>query len=91
MAGSCSKDFEYYNITIANRYFETLINATIGDIHIDTIMVNETTPAIILHQGEYIFASETASGLMLSAVINIRGDSKNIVLIVNEHGKLLAE
>jgi len=91
LVGSCTKEVDYYSITIKNRYFETLINTTIGDFQFDTVMVNEMTPAIILQQGEYVFASHTASGLMLSAVIKIQGDKQNIALIVNDHGKLLAE
>lgn len=91
LANSCTKDIELYHLTIKNEYFETLYNTKIGDIQFDTISVNATTPDTIINQGDYIFSTETESGLVLKTDIKIQGDNQKIRLILDEHGKLSSE
>ena len=86
---SCSKDYNSYTFTIRNEYFESLYHTKIGDFLYDTIVKNETTPLEIIHQGSYVFTTETESGLLIKSHITFQGERKNIQLILYKNGRLI--
>lgn len=88
---SCSTNIEVYQFNIKNHYFEPLYNTKIGEIVFDTIFVNESTPTEIINQGNYIFTSETQSGLFLESAINFQGNKGFLKLVINKNGKLTIE
>ena len=86
---SCSDD--NYSIKITNNYFETLYNINIGSLHSDTLLVNHTTNSNMIEMGKYNFTTETESGLFIKSIVDIKGNTKSINLILNNKGKLINE
>ncbi len=74
---------------ITNKYFEPLYNTNLGSIiHCDTLLVNHYTKIYYIETGTYKFSTDTESGLEINAYIDIKGDTRNINLTINEQGQL---
>jgi hypothetical protein len=93
LAGSrCAKEHERYALTLRNGYFEALHHPQVGDVQLaDTLHVGEATPEASVERGSYTFSVETASGLRLSAGLQLKGAEQRVRLFVSEQGQLLKE
>ena len=93
MSGSgCTKEHERYALTLRNGYFEALYHPQVGAAPLaDTLPVGAVTPEADVERGSCTFSVETASGLRLSADLQLKGEAQKVKLLVNEQGKVLKE
>lgn len=79
-------------LTLHNSYFEALYCPQLGAALLaDTLPVGEATPEASVERGSYTFTVETASGLQLSAGVQLQGEKQRVKLVVSEQGKVLSE
>ena len=93
LAGSgCAKEHERYALTLRNGYFEALYHPQAGAALLaDTLRVGAVTPEAEVERGSCAFSVQTASGLRLSADLQLKGEAQKVKLVVSEQGKVLME
>lgn len=89
---NCVKQYNEYQVSITNHYFEPMHNTRIGICKFDsTIQIGETTNSQLIKKGNYIFHTQIPSGLVFEINLTIQGKRQNIHLIFNEIGNLVQE
>ncbi len=79
---------ENYSVQIKNNYFETIEFVTLGEYNFGTIEVNTASDETLVSKGVYSFSCITVSNLSIQTEIKIQGTLSNIIIQLDEKGKI---
>ncbi len=80
-----------YDVRIRNSYFEQIDSVKLGSHYIGKIETRNDSESFFVTKGMYDFSCITQSELVVTTEVNIQGLNEQIIIKLNERGKIELE